>query len=216
MSTAPTKPDNGSPPPDAKARVKFLKATDDPAPELPVKVRPSRDGETWPDRIAAATKEAGVIDHSARLTAATKQQIAEEVLRRAHEDELFGGSRAGRIILAADAEWRARNPEIKDVGELSGVSKDLLGRAVRGPARAVALVLETLTEDPTATLTPAETELLRSLAPEVVEAIGSYEQAIAELREGVLAAVNASQLAYPPGEPGPAVDRSELQEAKAS
>jgi hypothetical protein len=132
--------------------VRFV-ATDDPPPESSVKLpRPSREGEPLFDYLCAVAKAKQVIAHDASLTSAKKRQIGEELLHRAAEDELFGGSIVGRTLLAADEEWRRKNPEIAaELGRMGGVSRDLLGRSVRGPARAVAVLPESLTEDPGAT-----------------------------------------------------------------
>ena len=209
MSRSTTKAaSNGQTPPEAKI-VRFV-TQDDPPPELEIEPpRQPRDGESHGDYLVAIAKTIGIIGNQARLSARRKEQIAAEMIERSHADEVYGGGRLSRQLLAADECWRRTNPTVQGIGDAADSSRDLAGRAVRGPARALALVLESLTEDPARSLSPAETELLRSLAPEVAQAIGELGEAIAERLEAVIAAANAAQLTYPPGEPGPAVVREE-------
>lgn len=211
----PAKAGNGRPP---EAKIVRFAVQDDPAPTPAIKLPRDhpRDGESKPDWITATAKGLGLVRHDASLSARRKEQLAADLLERAQTDELFGGSKTGKALLEASEIWHRMNPEIEgDLGHLSDSSKDLLGRSVRGPALAVALVLESLSEDPTTTLTPAEHELVRSLAPEVVAAIGAYEAAVIEHGEAIVASVNAAQLAYPPGAPGVPVDRRDVEEASA-
>lgn len=194
---------------DAARRVVFATADPEPAkpPELP---RLPREGEGLGDYVTAVAKNIGVLPQTASLTARRKREVAEELLDRANADELFGGSRAGRAILTAERAWQQANPAIaSELGSLGASSRDMAGRSVRGPARACALVLEHLTEDPSRTLSAAEEELLRHLAPAVAKARQEAAQTRREQAESVLAAVNAAQLDYPAGQPGAAIVREE-------
>jgi hypothetical protein len=187
-------------------------ATDDPLPEAAVKLPRAnpRPGEPYGDWMTSTEKGLGALDHSASLTAEAKRARADELLRRAADDQLFGGSRIGKALIEADRIWRQMNPEISaELGSLGDRSKDLAGRAVRGPARAVSLVLEAIAEDPDRNLSPAEAELLRTLTPDVAEALEQRERVAAEQQEAVLAAVHAEQATYPPGEPGTPIVREE-------
>lgn len=208
MTTSTT---NGTPVESEAAAKRVVFATDDTPLELPAEVsRQPRDGEPRGDYLVAVAKSLGVIDHSASLTAKQKQQVAEEIIQRAAQDALFGGSRLGRAIQEADRLWRSASPTIADeLGSLGARSHDLAGRSIRGPARAVALVLESLTEDPSTTLSPAEAELLRSLTPAVAEALEKRDRVLAEQLEHVLSAVNHAQLTYPAGDPGAPIVREE-------
>lgn len=194
---------------EAPPEARVVRFTTDDAPPEPAGPLPRlpRDGEAHGDYLVAIGKTIGILDNAASLTAARKAQLAAEMLDRCRTDEIYGGGRLSRQLLAADRCWRLQNPEIQGIGDAAASSRDLAGRAVRGPARAVALTLEGLTADDPRPLTAPEEELLRSLAPAVADALDDQRTVAAAAAEAVLQAVHAAQVTYPAGEPGLPVRR---------
>lgn len=192
---------NGAAPPEVR---KVVFATNDPAPPKPPELpRLPRDGEPLGDYVTAVARNLGHLKPDAALSAEMKRRYTEELFERAEADELFGGSRDGKTFLAARTAWERMNPEIAgEIGKLGARSRDLAGRATRGPARAIAALLEALTEDPERTLSPCEAELLRSMCPEVATERDTAAQARTEHAERIIAAVNRGQIDYPAGQPG--------------
>lgn len=195
--------------------VKFLRPQDDPPPAPAVKLpRSPRDDEALAEFVIAVAKTLGLLRHDASLSAKRKEQLCEELLARAADDEVYGGAPAGKTLLAAAEAWRRTHPEIGgDLGQLAKISRDLGGRATRGVPRAVAVLLEQLAADRASAerLTPTEREILRWFAPELAAEVGELETQRQRRLARIAELVAEAQEGYPPGEPSAAVDRREPQ-----
>jgi hypothetical protein len=192
-----------------------LKPADDPAPDPKVKLpRQPRPDEALEEYICAISKTLGLIDQAASLSATRKTTLSEELIARATDDELFGGSRTGQAILAAVDVWQKANPTISDeLGSLRERSHDLAGRAVRGVPRAVAALLERLVAYPAdvESLTEVEREILRSQLPELASAVDELAHQREHRLKRIVAMARTAQEKYPPGEPGRAVVRESAE-----
>lgn len=217
-SKSPAKSDNGTPPPEAKARaLKFITQGDPDPPERAEVSRDPHDGEPWAPYVVKEGKTVQLVAHDASLTPKKQLEVAQQLLKWAesqHEQSIAGVS--AKRILAADRLWRKRNPRI-ELPDAATTSRDVAGRWVKGGGRAVALITERIAAEPTSAraMTAAEREIVRVLAPELYAAVERFEQVAAAALAEVEQAAMSVQTVFPGGVPSIPVDRRETEEASA-